>query len=71
MHRSNIMFQCDSHYRCCACIAAVVKCYSLVVQSGRRGGHDMGGGVGKVNIVAHLNTMPLRPTICEKAGVTN
>ena len=25
------MFQCDSHYRCCACTAAVLKCYGLVV----------------------------------------
>ena len=32
-HRSNIMFQCDSHYRCCACTAAVLKCCGLVVQS--------------------------------------
>ena len=32
-HQSNIMFQCDSHYRCCACTAAVLKCYGLVVQS--------------------------------------
>ena len=34
VHRSNIMFQCDSHYRCCACTATVLKCYSLVVQLG-------------------------------------
>ena len=26
-HRSNNMFQCDSHYRCCACAAAVLKCW--------------------------------------------
>ena len=32
-HRSNIMFQCDSHYRCCACTAALLKCYGLVVPS--------------------------------------
>ena len=32
-HRSNIMFQCDSHYRCCACTATIFKCYSLVVRS--------------------------------------
>ena len=41
-HRSNIMFQCDSHHRCCACTAAVLKCYGLVVQSQPGGG---GGGV--------------------------
>ena len=47
-HRSNIMFQCDSHYRCCACTAEVLKRYGLVVQSpppppigGNR--HDIGG----------------------------
>ena len=32
VHRSNIIFQCDSHYRCCACTAAVLKRYGLVVQ---------------------------------------
>ena len=42
------MVQCDSHYQCCACTAADLKCYSLVVQSPRPpwGGnlHYMGGG---------------------------
>ena len=33
LHRNNIMSQCDSHYRCCACTATVLKCYSLAVQS--------------------------------------
>ena len=28
-HRSNIMFQCNSQYRCCACTAAV---FEVVVQ---------------------------------------
>ena len=32
------MLQCDSHYRCCACAAAVLKCYGLVVQPPPPGG---------------------------------
>ena len=32
-HRSNIMFQCDLHYQCCACTTAVLKCYGVGVQS--------------------------------------
>ena len=32
-HRSNIMFQCGSHYPCCACTAAVLKCCGSVMQS--------------------------------------
>ena len=54
--KSNIVFQCDSHYRGCACTAAVLKCYGLVVQSipppgggggglSRRWGGDYKGGV--------------------------
>ena len=35
---SCFMFQCDSHDRCCACTAAVLKWYGLVVQSLRGGG---------------------------------
>ena len=30
--QTNVMFQCDSYYQCCACTAAVLKCYGLVVQ---------------------------------------
>ena len=37
-HRSNVMFQCDSHYRCCACIAAVLKCYGWWCYSTPQGG---------------------------------
>ena len=40
------MFQCDSHYRCCACTAAILKCYGLVVQRlGGGGRHDTGGEI--------------------------
>ena len=48
MHRSNIMFQHDLHYQCCACTAAVLKCYGLVVQSPppQGGGRlDIGGKI--------------------------
>ena len=43
---SCFMFQCNPHCWCCACTAAVLKCYGLVVQSpppvgGNR--HDIGG----------------------------
>ena len=68
-HRRNIMFQCDSHHRCCACTAAVLKCCSWVVQSppfqgvggepSLRDRHDIGGGItrggGKVQVADDLN----------------
>ena len=45
VHRSGIMFHSDSHHQCCACTAAVLKCYGLVVQSSHPPPPPRGGTV--------------------------
>ena len=71
------MFQCDSHYRCCACTAAILKCYGLVVQPLGGGtvttleGKLPGGGGGKGTYLSHQHFRFLQSILNDTLSIRN